>query len=124
MSHFYLSHDQLEINEKVFKPISAMQPFIILGQAGTLHALKQLGYKTLDKRIDESYDSMMNDDERYNKVLAEVTRLSKLTKEELSEMLYDMLPILTHNYELKKQRTRSHSPELLNKITSLFNHNT
>lgn len=124
MSHFYLSHDQLEVNEKIFKPISTMQPFMILGQVGTLSVLKDLGYKTFDKWIDESYDTIMDDDERYNKILAEVTRLSKLTHEELADMLYDMLPVLTHNFELKKQRTRTHSPELLNKITSLFNHNT
>lgn len=124
MSYFYLRHDQLEINEKVFRPIGAMQPFIVLGQAGTLEVLKKLGYKTFDKWIDESYDTTINDDERYKRVLSEVTRLSKFTKEQLSDMLYDMLPVLTHNYELKKQRTRSHSPELLNKITSLFNHNT
>jgi hypothetical protein len=124
MSYFYLRHDQLEINEKVYRPICTMQPFIVLGQAGTLSVLKKLGYKTFDKWIDESYDSMMNDDERYNKILSEVTRLSKLTRYELSDMLHDMLPVLIHNFELKKQRTRTHSPELLNKITSLFNHNT
>ena len=123
MSHFYWSHDQLEVNEKLFKPISTMQPFIILGQAGTLSVLKDLGYKTFDKWIDESYDNCM-DHERYHKILAEVARLSKLTHKELADMLHDMLPVLIHNFELKKQRTRTHSPELLNKIVSAFNHNT
>lgn len=124
MSYFYMSHDQLEINEKLFKPIAALQPFIILGQPRTLEALKDLGYKTFDKWIDESYDSTLDDNERYDKILKEVTRLSKLTNTELSDMLYDMLPILIHNFELKKQRTRTHNPELLlNKIVSMFNHN-
>jgi hypothetical protein len=121
MSYFYLSHDQLEINEKLYKPMAALQPFIVLGEVGTLKVLQDLGYKTFDKWIDESYDSTLDDDVRYKKVLNEVTRLNQLSTDDLNDMMYEMLPILIHNYELKKNRTRRQDPDLLNKIKSMFN---
>lgn len=121
MSYFYLSHDRLEINEKLFKPIASLQPFLVLGQIGTLKALKQLGYKTFDKWFDESYDSIMDDDLRYQKILNEVKRLSGMSKKELSEMIYDMLPVLKYNYELKKERTKKLDYRFLDKLKKVFN---
>lgn len=44
------------ISEKTWKPIFAMQPFMILGHKGTLARLREMGYKTFDGLIDESYD--------------------------------------------------------------------
>lgn len=123
MSYFYLNHSQLELNEKLFKPIIALQPFIVLGEPGTLKALHDLGYKTFDRWIDESYDSELNDDIRYKKVYQEIIRLSKLNKDILNDMLLEMLPVLLHNEELKKSRHNNPSDELLNKIRNKFNHN-
>ncbi len=44
------------ISEKTWKPIYAMHPFMILGHKGTLSKLHEMGYKTFDGLIDESYD--------------------------------------------------------------------
>ncbi len=44
------------ISEKTWKPIYAMQPFMILGHKGTLSRLHDMGYKTFNGLIDESYD--------------------------------------------------------------------
>ncbi len=44
------------ISEKTWKPIYAMHPFMVLGHKGTLSRLHEMGYKTFDGLIDESYD--------------------------------------------------------------------
>lgn len=54
------AHDEskcLFISEKIWKPIYALHPFMVLGHQGTLAALHGMGYKTFDGMIDESYDS-------------------------------------------------------------------
>lgn len=43
-------------SEKVFKPIAWGMPFIILGNRLSLLKIRQLGFKTFDGLIDESYD--------------------------------------------------------------------
>lgn len=120
MSHFYNDYTHLEISEKLFKPIITMQPFIILGERETLKFLKERGYKTFDKWIDESYDLELDDEVRFNKVLHEVKRLNNLKSNELSDMLYDMLPILEHNYNLNKYKKENKivEQELTNKLLS------
>lgn len=91
---------RISINEKHFKPIVAMQPFIMLAEPKTLEFLKQSGYRTFSNWIDESYDDTLCDATRMNKIIEEVRKLNTLTHNELSDMLKDMLPTLIHNAEL------------------------
>lgn len=120
MSSFYTQHNHLEITEKFFKPIVNLQPFISLGEPGTLAMLKDLGYKTFDKWIDESYDTTLDDNARFIKVLEEVKRLNSLSYDHMSEMLLDMLPILEYNANLNKDRYHKKDYSLLTKILNIF----
>jgi hypothetical protein len=104
MSYFHSDHTHLEINEKLFKPICSLQPFIILGERGTLQALKEMGYQTFDKWIDESYDNELDDETRFNKVVNEITKLNNMSYDDLANMLLDMLPVLTYNLNLNKSK--------------------
>jgi len=51
-------------SEKIFKPVLYFQPFVIIGQSGSLAAFRKLGYKTFDPIIDESYDTVIDNQER------------------------------------------------------------
>ena len=62
------------VTEKTFNAIANNQMFIIVGQAGSLDLLKSLGYKTFDGIIDESYDSILNNELRLKAVSAEIVR--------------------------------------------------
>lgn len=62
------------ISEKTWKPIFALQPFMILGHACTLEKLQGMGYKTFHGLIDESYDKMKLID-RVNGIVNNLTRL-------------------------------------------------
>jgi len=107
MSFFHFSHDLHEINEKIWKPIVTMQPFVIIGQPKTLKYLKDIGYKTFDKWIDESYDDTLDDDLRFQKILNEIARLNEFSKDEFAELLFDMHEVLLYNYSLNRERRLS-----------------
>jgi hypothetical protein len=120
MSYIFLNHNQVEVSEKIFKPIISLQPFIILGEVKTLEVLHELGYKTFDKWIDESYDNIIDDRERFIKVLNEVKRINNFTHTQLNDMLLEMLPVLEYNQALRTKRYMDKEPILLNKIMKAF----
>ena len=64
ISETLMDEDTLFISEKTWKPIMVGHPFIILGNKDSLKYLKSLGYKTFDKWIDESYDDILDENER------------------------------------------------------------
>lgn len=104
--HTY-ANNHFQINEKMFKAIITMQPFLILGQPQALQVLKQLGYKTFDNWINESYDNILNNEDRMNALVDEIDRLNKLRYDELADMMVDMLPILKYNAQLFQTRKYS-----------------
>jgi hypothetical protein len=63
------------LTEKTFKPINHGQPFIIIGAAGSLAALRQLGYRTFDSAIDNSYDLEQNNTLRWRKIMAAIKQI-------------------------------------------------
>jgi hypothetical protein len=56
------------LTEKTFKPIKHGQPFVIAGAPGSLKALRDLGYRTFDHAIDNSYDLETNNTRRWQKL--------------------------------------------------------
>jgi hypothetical protein len=56
------------LTEKTFKPIKHAQPFVIVGAPGSLQALRNLGYRTFDHCIDNSYDLETDNTNRWIKV--------------------------------------------------------
>ena len=63
------------ISEKVFKPIRHGQPFIVFGAPHTLATLRRLGYRTYDYAIDNSYDSIENNTERFRAAVESVRKV-------------------------------------------------
>lgn len=113
------SEYELDISEKVFKPITRMQPFVVLGQEGILEYLHREGYKTFSNWWDESYDTELNSEERYNKVWNLFKYVNSLSQEQLANMLLEMLPILEHNQQLYKTKVSSkHNMQEFNLIIS------
>jgi hypothetical protein len=63
------------LTEKTFKAIKHGQPFVIVGCAGSLAALRKLGYRTFDHAIDNSYDTIQNNTERWIAVRQVIAQL-------------------------------------------------
>jgi hypothetical protein len=87
------------LTEKIFRPISHKHPFILLAPPKSLELLKQLGYKTFNTVIDESYDNELDHNKRIMMVANEIERLCNLTNTELNYYRESLIPIVEHNYK-------------------------
>lgn len=91
--------NKLHLTEKVFKPIVAKRPFILVAAPGNLAYLKSYGFKTFDRWIDESYDNETDHYIRIEKITAEINRLCNLSSEQLVRLHREMQEILQHNFD-------------------------
>jgi len=63
------SNDTVVLSEKTFKPILNLQPFVIIGNPGSLDLLKVLGYKTFHEVIKEDYDKIIDHKDRMSQLI-------------------------------------------------------
>ena len=89
--------------EKIFRPMLHFHPFIVYGSPYTLKNLQELGFKTFNGFIDESYDNVLSPFKRMQIITREVKRLCSMDKIDLHNWYYDMHDILLHNRELMKE---------------------
>lgn len=61
--------------EKIWKPIAMGHPWIAVANCGFYRDLRNLGFQTFDSVIDESFDSMDDNDQRLERVAATVEDL-------------------------------------------------
>lgn len=93
----YLNYE-LDISEKIFKPIAFLQPFFVFGQPGTLEHMKSMGFKTFSNWWDESYDCMTFESIRFKMLTTLYKKLTLASEYELAEIMYQAWPVLEHNY--------------------------
>ena len=60
------------LTEKTFKPIKHGQMFFVVGPAGSLQALRDLGYRTFDHVLDNSYDTETDNTQRWRRLCASI----------------------------------------------------
>lgn len=98
VSETIVEENSIFFSEKIVKPIYCCQPFILFGNPGSLKKLKSLGYMTFGDFWDESYDEETNYVKRMEMIIDILETLSEKTETELYEMIIEMEPIFTHNY--------------------------
>jgi hypothetical protein len=86
------------ITEKTFKAIKNAQPFVIFGPPGTLHQLREMGYRVFDDVIDNSYDQIEINNDRWESVLDCLNDI--LAQEDLLRWYERCLPDIIHNQEI------------------------
>ena len=116
-SFFYDESETLSLTEKIFKPIINFQPFIFFTTKGTLQLMRDLGFKTFEPFIDESYDQQMDNNKRLLQAYEQVKRLCKMSKEEIHNWYWSMEEILIHNH---KHLLSIHKNKMVTE--SVFNH--
>jgi hypothetical protein len=89
--------DEPFFSEKTFRPIINLQPFIHVGDFGSLKKLKDLGFKTFEPYIDESYDQEPDHFKRMQMIEKEIVKLNSLGIEQLHNYYYDMVDRLIYN---------------------------
>lgn len=93
------------LTEKTYKAILLMLPFVIVGPAGSIQALRNKGYRTLDQWIDHSYDQEPDFGKRFDMVHKEISRLYNITSESWAGLRTEMVPDLIYNVEHLRNRT-------------------
>jgi hypothetical protein len=96
-SFFYDESETLSLTEKIFKPIINFQPFIFVATKGSLNLLRNLGFKTFEGFIDESYDDIEDNDKRLFAAYEQIKKLCSMSKEEIHNWYWSMEEILIHN---------------------------
>lgn len=108
-THFELESEiGTTLTEKIIKPICHNQFFVVIGPAHTLKKLKELGYKTFSRCIDESYDSIEDSEERMNAVIDLCIKIGSMPIGDLHKLYKNLKPEITHNSKFfagsKKER--------------------
>ena len=104
------------LTEKTFKPIKYAQPFVIVGAAGSLRTLRSLGYRTFDHAIDNTYDSIENNTDRW---LAVLDTVREIKKKNLTKWLELCRTDAEHNQQLFLATKADRLNTLLNRLHTL-----
>lgn len=83
--------------EKIIKPMMARRLFVVFSSVNFLKNLRSLGFKTFDSIIDETYDSIEDDGQRWTAAFEQVKKLCKLDQ----SWVFDQIrSIVDHNYNV------------------------
>ena len=115
----YTDYNIKFISEKVHKPLAWGMPFVVFGCHGSLAHMKNIGFKSYEPYIDESYDTLTNAEDRYNACLNSISDfLSKsYPREELNKISEHNLRLFYSN-ELYNNLVDVLVNEILNNYTN------
>lgn len=106
--------------EKLGKCCLARRLFVVFGTCNWLKNVKQQGFETFDAVLDESYDSIKDDLERWSSAFDQIKMLSKQNPQQVLEKIK---PVLDHNHNhlfaLKKQISKQMSDMIKQAITQV-----
>jgi hypothetical protein len=107
------------LTEKTFKPIKHGQPFVIVGAPGSLKALRDLGYRTFDHAIDNSYDLETDNTRRWQMTLNTIQKIQQQDPDQwFSSCLNDILYNQQHFLNSKKDRLNNLYDKLLHVVAT------
>jgi hypothetical protein len=89
----------LFITEKTFRPLLVGHPFMILGQKGTLEKLRSWGFSTDFDGIDQLYDLIEDDQERFLHFHRSLKDWYNVPSEEKKLMLQKWKSTIKHNFD-------------------------
>jgi hypothetical protein len=84
------------LTEKTFKPIKHGQLFFVAGPAGSLQALRDLGYRTFDNVLDNTYDRIADNTQRWCKLCDAIQQ----SQHRLADRFEAAQTDITHNQKL------------------------
>ena len=101
----FFSGTTFYVDEKIWRPMLALTPFMVQGPANLIKNLRRIGFKTFDRWWDEGY-SEDPDDCQVGYMFDNINKLSRLSIWELQAMYQDMMPTLVHNRDLLLSLTK------------------
>lgn len=104
------SDQTIFLSEKIFKPITCFHPFIVVGNKGSLEKIREMGYKTFDGFIDESYDNKSTFD-RFESIIQSIKKIEAI--DDKYSWYKSMEDILIHNYNTLKKNSKRKNPAVI-----------
>ncbi len=101
------------LTEKTLKPIKFGQPFLIAGTAHSLKLLRSLGYKTFDYVLNNDYDEIEDNTERWKALSAEIKRIKN---HGLKELFYECYPDIIYNQYAFSSRIRENIQHIVDQL--------
>lgn len=91
---------QRSLTSRTFATIHMKHPFLLQAFSGALKDLRNLGYKTFEPMINESYDLMLNHSDRLKAVFAEIQRLCQMSDQAWLDWQWAVKPIVDYNFQV------------------------
>jgi hypothetical protein len=107
------------LTEKTFKPIFNNQFFVAVSSHNHLAHLRELGYQTFGRIINESYDTIKDNQERFEAVLALTKDLCAKPLVELHEIYQQLQPEISHNRQVFVASKRHRLQAVIDRINSV-----
>ena len=101
------------LTEKTYKCLKFGQPFVIVGAVGSLQALRDAGYRVFDELIDNHYDTIIDNTQRW---FAVKNTVAKIKNQDMHSWYLKCMPDLIHNQELYIQRTKPTLERLIQRL--------
>lgn len=95
----YFSGNVFYVDEKIWRPMLNLTPFLVQGPSNTVKNIRRLGFQTFDQWWDEGY-SEDPDDCQVAPMIKVIEQLSRMSDTQLETMYNEMLPVLYHNRDL------------------------
>lgn len=101
------------LTEKTFKCLKFGQPFVIIGPVGSLAVLRSMGYRMFDHVIDNSYDLIEDNTERWMAVRKSIMAIQQ---QDLYSWYLDCLDDVLHNQWLFSTKNHAALDQLVAKL--------
>ena len=85
------------LTEKTFKCLKHGHPFVLVGCPGSLATLRRLGYRTFDHALDNSYDLIEDNTDRWIALRRVIEQLAELSVDQMHEWYLSVEADLQHN---------------------------
>jgi hypothetical protein len=110
--------DTIFFSEKIYKPVKYFQPFVLINAVHALKHFRDLGYKTFNDYIDESYDDIENNELRILKAIESISKF--ISRPDLNSVLKEMYPIFEHNHNTLVKNAKSTRTTLYKNISKML----
>ena len=110
--------ETLFLSEKIFKPIACRHPFMVMGNKDSLKKMREIGYKTYDEFIDQTYDRLPTH-ERLLKLIESIKKIKNI--EDKLTWFKSMESTIEYNYNLLMSRNVNTPPEAFLKLKKYYN---
>lgn len=103
------------VTEKTYKCIKFGQPFVIIGGPNSLRSLRDAGYRVFDHAIDNSYDEIEDNNDRWQALRRTI---EQIRSRNMHQWYLSCLDDLQHNQEIYRQKMQPSLEKLIQRLES------